>query len=237
MAKVEKIHILKETDHWLAIHKPAFVPSLAERGKQTQIPVIEWAKQRYEDPILCHRIDRETSGVLLIAKNQEAHRHIAIQFEKRTVKKIYHAVVDSQINWNNLEVDLPINTDNLKNIRIDKNSGKPALTVFNTLEIFKYFTLMECKPHTGRLHQIRVHLASQNASIAGDVKYGSTLPMFSRIKPKFNGDDKPLISRFALHAFQIEFKDLDNKDVIINADYPNDLNVFIKQLRKYNTLK
>ncbi len=236
MAKIEKIKILKETNNWLAIHKPAFVPSTSERGKQTQVPVIEWAKERYKDAILCHRIDRETSGVLLIAKNQEAHRHIAIQFEQRTIKKTYHAVVDSQINWENLEVDLPINTDNLKNIRIDKNTGKPALTIFNTLDIFKYFTLMECKPQTGRLHQIRVHLASQNASIAGDIKYGSRLPMFSKIKSKFNGEDKPLISRFALHAFQIGFKDLDNQEIIITADYSNDFKVLVKQLRKYNAL-
>jgi len=236
MAKVEKIQILKETDHWLAIHKPAFVPSLAERGKQTHQPVIEWAKERYSDPILCHRIDRETSGVLLIAKNQETHRHISIQFEKRSIKKTYHAVVDSQINWENIEVNLPINTDKLNNIKIDKNFGKPALTTFHTLEIFRHFTLMECRPHTGRLHQIRVHLASQNACISGDFKYGSKTPMFKQIKSKFNGEDKPLINRFALHAYQLEFKDLDNSDVIVKANYPKDFDVFIKQLRKYNSL-
>ena len=236
MTKVDKIKILKETSNWLAIHKPAFVPSIAERGKQTQQPVIEWAKDRYSDPILCHRIDRETSGVLLIAKNQETHRHISIQFEKRSIKKIYHAVVDSQINWENMEVNLPINTEKLNNIKIDKNFGKTALTLFNTIEIFRFYTLMECRPYTGRLHQIRVHLASQKACISGDIKYGSKLPMFKQIKLKFKGDDKPLIDRFALHAYQLEFKDIDGSDIIVKADYPKDFDIFIKQLRKYNSL-
>lgn len=232
--KKQHITIIAETDHWVAINKPPYVPSLPERGKYTAESVLEWSKKRWPDSILCHRIDRETSGALLIAKDAETYRHVSMQFEKRQIEKIYHAIVDGVVEFQDFWVDLPINTDNLNNIKIDKQFGKLAQTHFQTLEIFRHFTLLECKPKTGRLHQIRVHLSSQNAKIAADELYGSKTPMLSLVKRKISGEDRPLIQRFALHARELVFKDLENQTISIQAEYPNDFGVFLKLLDKYD---
>jgi 23S rRNA pseudouridine955/2504/2580 synthase len=232
--KKQHITIIAETDHWVAINKPPYVPSLPERGKYTAESVLEWSRKRWSDSILCHRIDRETSGALLIAKDAETYRHVSMQFEKRQIEKIYHAIVDGVVEFQDFWVDLPINTDNLNNIKIDKQFGKLAQTHFQTLETFRHFTLLECKPKTGRLHQIRVHLSSQNAKIAADELYGSKTPMLSLVKRKISGEDRPLIQRFALHARELVFKDLENQTISIIAEYPNDFGVFLKLLDKYD---
>lgn len=232
--KILPIEIIHETENWVIINKPPYIPSLPERGKYTAESVIEWAKKKWDDAILCHRLDRETSGCLIIAKNAEAYRHISIQFEKRQIKKLYHAVVDGKVSFKDLWVDLPINTENVLKIKIDKQNGKSAQTLFNTLQNFNHFTLIECQPRTGRLHQIRVHLASQNAKIAGDVLYGSQIPKLSLIKRKFSGDDTVLMPRFALHARQLEFQDLTGENCSYQAEYPKDFSVFLKLLRKYD---
>ncbi len=232
--KKQHITIIAETDHWVAINKPPYVPSLPERGKYTAESVLEWSRKRWPDSILCHRIDRETSGALLIAKDAETYRHVSMQFEKRQIEKIYHAIVDGVVEFQDFWVDLPINTDNLNNIKIDKQFGKLAQTHFQTLETFRHFTLLECKPKTGRLHQIRVHLSSQNAKIAADELYGSKTPMLSLVKRKISGEDRPLIQRFALHARELVFKDLENQTISIQAEYPNDFGVFLKLLDKYD---
>jgi len=232
--KILPIEIIQETENWAIINKPPYIPSLPERGKYTAESVIEWAKKKWEDAILCHRLDRETSGCLIIAKNAEAYRHISIQFEKRQIKKLYHAVVDGKVSFQELWVDLPINTENVLKIRIDKQNGKSAQTLFNTIQNFNHFTLIECQPRTGRLHQIRVHLASQNAKIAGDLLYGSQIPKLSLIKRKLSGEDTVLMPRFALHARQLEFQDLNGESCSIQAEYPKDFSVFLKLLNKYD---
>lgn len=232
--KILPIEIIQETENWVVINKPPYIPSLPERGKYTAESVIEWAKKKWEDAILCHRLDRETSGCLIVAKNAEAYRHISIQFEKRQIKKLYHAIVDGKVNFQELWVDLPINTENVLKIKIDKQNGKSAQTLFNTIQNFNHFTLIECQPRTGRLHQIRVHLASQNAKIAGDLLYGSQIPKLSLIKRKLSGDDTVLMPRFALHARQLEFQDLNGEICSIQAEYPKDFSVFLKLLNKYD---
>lgn len=226
--------IVFENDDYAFINKPPFVPSVAERGKFTAVPVLELAREAWPDAILCHRLDRETSGILIIAKNPEAYRHASIQFEKRKVNKVYHAIVEGRVFFENLEVNLPINTDKLNAIKIDRKTGKPALTYFHTLENFKHFSLVECRPVTGRLHQIRVHLASQNARIAGDELYGAHIPFLSEIKRKMSGTDSPLIQRFALHARSVSLALPDGNTCTVEAPYYKDFEVFLKLLHKYD---
>src|SRR5690606_7228400 len=115
----------------------------------------------------------------------EAYREIAMAFEDRQVEKVYHAVVDGAVDFQEKVVDLNIFVSKSGKVRIDRN-GKEAVTLFQSLEIFRHFTLMECMPVTGRMHQIRIHLASQNASISGDTLYGGKAPYLSQIKRKFS---------------------------------------------------
>lgn len=227
--------IVFEDNDFIVLNKPPHVPSLAERGKITAIPVFTHVKNYHPEATLAHRLDRETSGLLMVAKHADAYRHLSILFEKRKVKKIYHAIVHGQVGFTELMVDLPINTEVLGKIHIDRKTGKRATTFFNTMEVFKHFTLVECRPVTGRLHQIRVHLASQHAPLAADLMYGGKLSYLSEIKKKFTGEDeKPLINRFALHAFSIEFEDLQGNLRHFEAPYPKDFDVILKQLRKFD---
>ena len=232
----QPIQIIEETDTWIAVNKPPFVPTIPERGKKTALSIMEWAKEKWgEDIFLCHRLDRETSGVLILAKTSEMHRHLSMQFEHRKITKTYHAIVEGKIEFNQLLVDLPINTSDLNRIRIDHKNGKSSQTEFQSVELFNRFTLMECKPKTGRLHQIRVHLASQNAKISADEKYGGRIPLLSHIKRKISGEDRPLIDRFALHAKSISFNDLNKTAVTVDCPYPKDYEVLLKLLRKYGS--
>jgi 23S rRNA pseudouridine955/2504/2580 synthase len=230
-----KSWILFENENYVVINKPAFVPSIPERGKFTHTPVLDLVREIWSEATLCHRLDRETSGALIVALNAEAYRHASIQFEKRKVQKIYHAIAEGHVNFENLKVDLPINTDNLHQIRIDRKTGKAATTWFHTLQLFRHFTLIECKPVTGRLHQIRVHLASQNARISGDEMYGAHVPMLAEIKKKMAGENTPLIQRFALHAREIIFTDVDGTNITVIAPYPKDFSVMLKLLEKYDS--
>lgn len=227
--------ILFEDEDILAINKPPFISSLDERNL-TEPSVIRLAKVYNPELQLCHRIDKETSGLLLMAKNPQAYREISMAFENRSVEKIYHAVVDTAVRFEELVVDLRIHVTKSGKVRLDRE-GKEAVTLFNSLEVYNHFTLVECMPLTGRMHQIRLHLASQNAPISGDILYGGTWPYLSRIKKKFSpgkgGEEQPMISRFALHAYGL-YMQTEHLTIDLKADYPKDFDVFLKLIRKYD---
>lgn len=231
--------IVYEDEHVIAINKPAHLSSLHERFESSFLSVIEMCRRENEGYILCHRLDRETSGVMLIAKDLESYKFITAQFEKRTVHKTYHALVAASVAISGLSVDLPLYTDSKRRVQISRKEGKPSLTVFDTLKQFKHFTLLACSPLTGRLHQIRVHAASQNLPLVSDTLYGGKPAFLSQIKRKVNisGEtEKPMISRVALHAFSIEFESPAKGRIRIEAPYPKDFEVMVKLLHKYDSL-
>ncbi len=223
--------ILHEDQDYILINKPPFVSTLEDRNETQNILAL--AKEYISDAQVCHRLDKDTSGVLAIAKNPESYRHLSMQFESRTVKKIYHAVVDGIRNFQNELVDAPILKQNDGTVKISRQ-GKEAQTSFNTLEVFKQHTLVECSPITGRTHQIRIHLSLLNAPIAGDEMYGGKPFFVSSVKRGFklekNTDEQPLIKRMALHAFSLEFIGLNGDKMLINAPYPRDFKALCKQL-------
>ncbi len=176
--------ILFENENYIIINKPSHVATLDDRGDTTNILLL--AKNYTTDAQVCHRLDKETSGALLIAKNPEAYRNAAMQFEAREVQKIYHAIIGSPRKFEKLVVDLPIKQTSTGTVKIDKQEGKKAISVFSTLKIFKHYALIQCEIYTGRMHQIRIHLASQNASIASDVTYKGKMPLLSELKRKFS---------------------------------------------------
>lgn len=224
--------ILFEDDQFLVASKPPFISSLDDRNAEINLQLLA---KRYDDSLsACHRLDKETSGCLLFAKTAEAYRHASIQFEKRTIGKVYHAFVNGIHEFSNLKVDLPILALNKGSVVIDFN-GKPASTIFNTLELYKKHSLIQCLPETGRMHQIRIHLSKKGAPIINDPLYGGEALYLSQIKRKFNlgrdEEEQPLIKRFALHAFSLDFETMENKRVLVEAPYPKDLKVLHKQLQ------
>src|SRR5690606_19306852 len=119
--------VIYEDDSIIALNKPAHIASLHERFDSEKLSMIELVKKENPDYALCHRLDRETSGVILVAKNQEAYKAIAMQFENRSIKKVYHAVVNASIVLKDLNVDLPLYTDSKRRVQISKKKGKPSL--------------------------------------------------------------------------------------------------------------
>ncbi|WP_375580890.1 RNA pseudouridine synthase [Marivirga tractuosa] len=226
--------IIEESEDYIFINKPPFVSTLADRNDP--VTILSLVKKYNDDYQICHRLDKETSGVLLVAKNPEAYRNASMQFEHRQVEKIYTAIVDGLHQFKEEEVNLPLHTTASGYVKISHRQGKNAKTFFNTLETFKKHSLVACKPETGRMHQIRVHLASLNASITGDETYGGQPLYLSSFKRNFvKGKEKveqPIIKRFALHAVNISLTDLKGKVISVEAPYPKDIEVALKQLRK-----
>ncbi len=230
--------IILENDNVIVINKPPNVSSLDERSGEGE-SIIRMAKAYLPDAQLCHRLDKETSGCLLIAKNEATYRHISIEFEHRRVLKTYHAIVDGLHEFNHLEVDLPIGEGQKGLMKIDFGTGKEAVTYFNSIRYFKHYTLVECKPITGRTHQIRVHLATQRAIIANDLLYGGKRPLLSRLKKRYNlgkfeEEEQSIIRRFALHAFALKINNIDGTLIDVSAEYPKDFGVFVKLLEKHD---
>lgn len=223
--------ILFQNDDYVLINKPPYISTLEDRNESLNI--LRAAKEVIPDAQVCHRLDKDTSGVLAIAKNPEAYRHLAMQLEDREVTKIYHSVANGIHDFKDELVDAPILKQNDGTVKISRE-GKSAQTWFSTLKVMGNYTLVECRPVTGRMHQIRIHLARLGASIAGDDLYGGKPVFLSKIKRGYNlkkeTEEEPLMRRMALHAFSLEFLDLGGKKVQVEAPYPKDFRVLLKQL-------
>ncbi len=225
--------ILFEDDDFVVINKPPFLATLDERDT-TRLSTLQLLQEQYPDIQLAHRLDKETSGVLAAAKHPEAYRHLSLQFQHRQVEKRYHAVVNGIWHFQQEKVTWPIAVSNRGNVRIDTIEGKPSETWFNTLKTFRQHTLLECLPVTGRMHQIRIHLASLQAPICADILYGGTFTYLSEIKRNFKlkkgTEELPLMGRVALHAQSLIFADLQGNRQSVEAPYPKDLRAFLRQL-------
>jgi 23S rRNA pseudouridine955/2504/2580 synthase len=225
--------IIFENENYVAVNKPAMLSTLEDRNDPVNL--LGMARSYWPAAQACHRIDKETSGVLVFARSPEAYRHLATQFERRTVEKTYHAVTDGIHSFKGLLVDRPILKLSDGTVKVDRK-GKSARTHLNTIKTYRHHTLVECKPVTGRMHQIRVHLAAQGAPITGDLQYGGKPFFLSAVKRGYNlkkdTEERPVIERLALHAVGIAFNDLDGNRTEVSAPYPKDFRALLSQLEK-----
>jgi 23S rRNA pseudouridine955/2504/2580 synthase len=228
--------LLFENEDFFLVNKPPFVSTLSERHDDKALNMLRLAREIWPDAQAGHRLDKETSGVLIFAKHPEAYRHISMQFEHRQVTKIYHAVSAGIHDFRGVLVNLPILPLKVGVVKIDRQAGKEAETVFNTLEIYKAHTLIECIPFTGRMHQIRIHLQCLKAPIVMDALYGGPPVYLSEIKRKFklakDAEEQPLIARVALHARALNFALMSGERQMVEAPYPKDMEALIRQLEK-----
>lgn len=235
--KTKKFHlpesILFENADFFVVNKLPFISTLSDRSGAKCL--LDYARAYKIESQACHRLDKETSGALVFAKHPGAYRHLNMQFEHREVDKVYHALVDGIHLFENRKVLAPIQklTDGTVAVQ---SRGKQAETYFDTLKAYKNHTLVECRPTTGRMHQIRIHLSHVGAPITGDIQYGGKLFFLSSVKRGFKTkkwtEEEPLIKRFALHAFKLRFKGLDGEIIEVEAPYPPDFAALIKQLEK-----
>ena len=173
--------ILYEDDDVIVVNKPSGLLTHAKGGLSDEPTVAEIIRPKTsfatdtDRPGIVHRLDRDTSGLLIIAKNPESAAHLQRQFAERTAKKTYIAITDDKPKLNAAKIDLPIgrNPSAPSTFRIDPN-GKPAQTTYHVLTENDTQSLVELKPTTGRTHQLRVHLAHLNAPILGDRVYGKS---------------------------------------------------------------
>ena len=173
--------ILYEDDDVIVVNKPSGLLTHAKGGLSDEPTVAEIIRPKTsfatdtDRPGIVHRLDRDTSGLLIIAKNPESAAHLQRQFAERTAKKTYIAITDGKPKLNAAKIDLPIgrNPSAPSTFRIDPN-GKPAQTTYHVLAENDAQSLIELKPTTGRTHQLRVHLAHLNAPILGDRVYGKS---------------------------------------------------------------
>ena len=173
--------ILYEDDDVIVVNKPSGLLTHAKGGLSDEPTVAEIIRPKTsfatdtDRPGIVHRLDRDTSGLLIIAKNPESAAHLQRQFAERTAKKTYIAITDGKPKLNAAKIDLPIgrNPSAPSAFRIDPN-GKPAQTTYHVLAKNDTQSLVELKPTTGRTHQLRVHLAHLNAPILGDRVYGKS---------------------------------------------------------------
>ena len=173
------IEIIYEDDAIAAVYKPSGMLSVP--GKSDDYSVATWAKERWPESMLPHRLDLLTSGIMLVAKTAEAYHHLQDQFAARTIKKKYVAVVEGEISADHGVIDLPLSSDPLNRPRqiVDHEHGKRAITEYRVLEREfrngKPFAKIALYPHTGRTHQLRMHCAHQEGlgcPIVGDELYG-----------------------------------------------------------------
>lgn len=224
--------ILFEDEDYVLVNKPPFLSTLQDRHGRPDLLAL--AREYTSDAQVCHRLDKDTSGVLAVAKNPDAYRNLNMQFEHRQVGKVYHAVVDGIHNFEDELVDAPIQKLDDGVVKISRSGGKPAQTWFTALKSFKYHSLIECRPITGRMHQIRIHLAIRQASITGDETYGGKPFLLSQVKRgyklKKGTEEEPFIKRMALHAFSLRFNDLAGAWHLVEAPYPKDFQALVRQL-------
>jgi 23S rRNA pseudouridine955/2504/2580 synthase len=226
--------ILFEDENVLVANKPAMLTSEHDNAKDS-LSLADILKRHNAEVRLCHRLDKETSGVILCAKNDEYYREFSIQFERRKVYKEYHALTRGIHKFEGHRVSYPLGKKGTFKAIVDKRDGKAAETILDTLEIFRNFTLVKAQPLTGRFHQIRVHMASIGCSLVGDELYGGKPFFLSEVKRKYktgkNLEEEPVMARTALHAFGMEF-DYKGERKRVEAPYPKDFEVTLQLLRK-----
>lgn len=169
------LNVLFVDETLLVVDKPSGLLSVPGRGEHKQDCLISRVQRVYADALIVHRLDMETSGLLVLARNKEAHRQLSALFQKRAVQKQYVAVVDGMLQASSGTIDLPLICDWPKRPRqkVDHEQGKPSRTLFTVLGpgVDERSTRVELMPETGRSHQLRVHMQSLGHPILGDRLY------------------------------------------------------------------
>ncbi len=219
-----KIKILYEDSNILAIEKPSGILVHPDAHSKEET-VLDIFKKKYKKLELVHRLDRETSGVMLLAKNEKAHEFLKRQFTERTVKKIYNAVVVGSVKNDHGIINKPIGrspADFRRRLagRGARGEMREAITEYKILKKFisekEKFTLLEIKPKTGRTHQIRAHMKYLNHPVVCDALYNPKGPCPKNLK------------RLALHAVSIEFKNLKDQVKKVESSLPAEFKKTIK---------
>lgn len=239
------IRILHADEDVVAIDKPSGLPCVPERHGRGET-VLSVLARDLQPPLrqelrLVHRLDRDTSGVMVLARIAEAQRSLTTQFMQRTVAKTYLALVLGSPEQPSGRVDAPIGELRGDAVRVCYNPrrGKAAVTEWETVERFNGYTLVRCRPRTGRQHQVRLHMQLAGLPLAVDPLYGGREGLrLSSFKPDYRAsrshEERPLIGRLTLHAESIELEHpRTGQRIRWEAALPRDFRATLNQLRKH----
>jgi len=214
------MEILFKDNHIIVINKPAGIPVLPDGWKKDTPYFVKMLEEEYGKVYIVHRLDKFTSGVMIFALDKETHRSLNLQFEKREAKKVYHAIMEGEPNWNEKITRFPLRANVGKKHRtaVDNRNGKPSETRFRILKRYQSgAALVEARPMTGRTHQIRVHAYALGHPLLGDVLY--------------DGGETGLIARPALHAYSLTITHpATNERMTFKAERPQDFETTLEQL-------
>jgi 23S rRNA pseudouridine955/2504/2580 synthase/23S rRNA pseudouridine1911/1915/1917 synthase len=247
------LDILGETSDWVAVMKPAGLATIPGRGEDDSMlerlaRLLGLPSGGAADPRLrvVHRLDKDTSGVLLFAKHTAAQRHLSHQFQNNTIAKEYLALVAGRPAQTEGEIDAPLapHPASSRRMAVVRHGGRPARTAWRVEEAFRNYTLLRVFPETGKTHQIRVHLQSiglplaidplYNAPRGGGASPGLMLSDFKRgYRPVAGEPERPLIDRLTLHAEKLTFVAPTGEQVRVEAPLPKDLRAALNMLKKY----
>lgn len=230
--------IIFETDSFVAVDKPSGLLTIPDR-EQSEISLKAILTKKYGNIFTVHRLDKDTSGLLIFAKNETAHQYYSRLFEERKVDKYYLGIVHGQPQPESGLIDAPI-AEHLtqKGLMCVHRNGKASTTGYETLEAGKFFSLVSFRLFTGRTHQIRVHCKNIGHPLACDPLYGDGKPvLISTFKKKYNIsknelEERPMISRLALHSYRLVFTDQEGIERDLCADIPKPFQALMKQQGK-----
>lgn len=234
-----EVPIIAENDSLVVVNKPSGLLTIPDRF-DAQLPSVKTRlQQQYGNIFVVHRIDRDTSGILLFAKNEDAHKYYSAAFEERTIVKKYLGLVHGSPLQSSGTINKPIAHHPVqKGKMVVHRSGKPSVTHYRVMQNFGLYSLVEWQIETGRTHQIRVHMQDLGHPIVCDELYGTPEPIFlSRIKRKFKLSkneeaERPMLNRLALHAFSLDFTSQENRQIHLEAPLFKDMQATLTQLGK-----
>ena len=246
-----KLEIIYEDENLLVINKPAGIimhPGAGNYDKTIVNALIHYNKKSLSNigdelrPGIVHRIDKNTSGLVVIAKNNETHEHLSKQFSDHTIIRTYQLLIWGKLKPSSGKINTYItrSSKNRQLMEVSRSKGKRAITNYKTLEIFENdktptLSLIECKLETGRTHQIRVHMTYMGNSIVGDDKYKKKYKKIKNVNLKLENLILKLDRQF-LHAKTLGFIHPKTKrEMIFSSILPQELNKILKTLR--NTVK
>lgn len=233
-----QLDIIFENKQFIAVNKPSGLLSIPDRlGKE--ISLKDLLKEKFGSIYTVHRLDRDTSGVIVFAKNEEAHKELSQLFEGRDMEKNYVGLVYGQMMNASGSIDAPIMEHPGKTTKMMTHAkGKTSLTDYEVLESFRLYSWVQFRIHTGRTHQIRVHMQHIGHSIVCDEVYGDAKPLLlSSLKKNFKlakiaEEERPILSRLALHSCRLKFT-MGGETFELEAPLPKDLRAVLQQLRKW----